>query len=62
VPSFARDSVKNYLVSGSNRRAGARVLSGVFSYHFGLHGFPFKYIGNPDSAAIRRLCPIVRVV
>jgi hypothetical protein len=41
VPSLAGGGVENNFVSGSDRCAGVRVLSGVFGYHSFLHGFPF---------------------
>jgi len=42
VPSFAGNSVENNFVSFAYRCAGAGILSGVFGYHFCLHGFPFS--------------------
>ena len=42
VPSFAGNSVENNFVTSSNRCAGAGIFSGVFGYHFCLHGFPFQ--------------------
>ena len=60
VPSLAGGGVENNFVSGSDWCAGARVLSGEFRDHSFLHGFSLKYIGSRGSAAIRRLCPIVR--
>jgi hypothetical protein len=42
VPSFAGNSVKNNFVTSSNWCAGAGILSGVFSDHSCLHGFPFS--------------------
>jgi hypothetical protein len=40
VPSLAGGGVEDNFISGSNRRAGARVLSGIFGDHSFLHGFP----------------------
>jgi len=42
VPSFAGDSVENNFVAFAYRCAGAGILSGVFGYHFGLHGVPLS--------------------
>jgi len=42
VPSFAGNSVENNFVTSSYRCAGAGILSGVFGYHFCLHGFSFS--------------------
>ena len=44
VPSFAGNSVENYFVACSYRCAGAGILSGVFGYHFCLHGFLFQWV------------------